>query len=44
MADFGDDEWHNMVCVEPGLVSGLHLRNFVAEILFERIYLEIIVY
>ena len=22
MGDFGDDEWKNMVCVEPGVVAG----------------------
>ena len=21
MADFGDEEWHNMLCIEPGYVA-----------------------
>ena len=24
LADFGDDEYHKMVCIEPGIVSKFH--------------------
>ena len=27
MGDFGDDEWKNMVCIEPGYVAKYELQN-----------------